>query len=380
VWFRRAIIDPLWLPLAAVLAALFLLVAAAGALAWPVSRRHRVPRLALFGLLYMVLNVGLLLGCTALWLRHPVAARRDDERWQAAHVGLLRRALGAIRSAATPLIGFTMLLEEPPGDGELSNGPVLVLARHAGPGDSFALVDLLMSRYHRRPRIVLKQSLQWDPGLDVLLNRLSSCFLPSRSGAGDDRSERMADLAVSLRGSDAMLVFPEGGNWTPRRYRRALARLRRQAHRQADRQVAADAAASPNVLPPRPAGVLACLAARPDLDVVVAAHTGLEDLVSPALVWRALPLAGRPMTVRWWRVAARTIPSQPEEQYQWLRVQWAIVDSWIDARKAHAAETDLPADPDLSAERDLPAERDLAAELDDAGTGPDDRDVGPVLS
>jgi hypothetical protein len=31
---------------------------------------------------------------------------------------------------------------------------------------------------------------------------------------------------------------------------------------------------NPHVLPPRPAGVLACLAARPDLDVVVVAHTG----------------------------------------------------------------------------------------------------------
>ena len=56
-----------------------------------------------------------------------------------------------------------MTVEEPPGPlgpAGLDGGPLLVLARHAGPGDSFALVDLLLSRYGRRPRIVLKEDLR----------------------------------------------------------------------------------------------------------------------------------------------------------------------------------------------------------------------------
>lgn len=332
---RRAVLGPTWPPVAAVLAALLLVVAALGGLAWPLARRARAARLALLAAVYLFVDVSLLVACTALWLRHPVAARRDDERWQQAHTGLLRWGLAALRSTATPLLGFRLRLEEPPGVVGLSDGPVLVLARHAGPGDSFALVELLLSRYHRRPRIVLKETLQWDPGLDVLLNRLSACFLPARGAAGEDLPGRLAGLARSLRGSDAMLVFPEGRNWTPRRHHRAIARLRHRAHRQA----AADAVDNPNVLPPRPAGVLACLTARPDLDVVIVAHTGLDDLVSPVMVWHALPLRDRPMTVRWWHEAARTVPADPARQYQWLRVQWAIVDSWIDARKA---QSDLP--------------------------------------
>jgi predicted acylesterase/phospholipase RssA len=55
--------------------------------------------------------------------------------------------------------------------------PVLVLARHGGPGDSFALVHLLLTRYHRGVRIVLKDILQIDPLIDLLLNRLGCCFL-----------------------------------------------------------------------------------------------------------------------------------------------------------------------------------------------------------
>jgi len=323
---RRAVLDPLWLPLAPVVAVVFLVTAAIGALAWPVTRRQRVSRLALLGALYVLLDAGMLVACTGLWLRHPIARARDDDRWQAAHLGVLRWTLRTLRSAATRLVGFTLEVEDPPGAARMEDRPVLVLARHAGPGDSFALVELLLSRYDRRPRIVLKEVLRWDPGLDIVLGRLSACFLPARSAGDDDLADRVAGLARGLRGRDALLLFPEGGNWTPRRHLRALGRLLRRA----DWPVTADAVRNRYVLPPRPAGVLACLAARPDLDVAVVAHTGLDDLVTPALLWQALPLAGRPMTVRWWYEPASTVPSDADGQYRWLRDQWGLVDSWIE--------------------------------------------------
>jgi 1-acyl-sn-glycerol-3-phosphate acyltransferase len=344
---RRWLRDPLWPLIAAVLAAVFLVVAVAGGLAWPVTRRARAGRFALLAAFYLVLDAGLLVGCAALWAAHPVAGRRDGEQWQQAHTALLRGVLGRLRRAAGPLLGFRVLLEEPPVAGWLDSGPLLLLARHAGPGDSFTLVDLLLSRYHRTPRIVLKQSLQWDPGLDVILNRLGACFLPPAGGHAA-LTARLADLARDLRSGDAMLIFPEGRNWTPRRYQGAMARLRRRAYgpgaasRRAavDRQAAADAEQNPNVLPPQPGGVLAVLAARPDLSIVVIAHTGLDDLVTPGQVWRALPLYDRPMTIRWWYVPPGSVPSDPAGQYQWLRVQWALVDSWIGARKAQSGLAD----------------------------------------
>jgi hypothetical protein len=66
----------------------------------------------------------------------------------------------------------------------------------------------------------------------------------------------------------------------------------------------------------------------------VVAHTGLEDLVSAADVWRALPVTGRPMVMRWWQLPAADLPVDPDTRADWLDVQWAVVDSWIDARKA----------------------------------------------
>jgi 1-acyl-sn-glycerol-3-phosphate acyltransferase len=325
---RRLVVDPLWVPVAAGLAGLFLVVACVSVIVAPLAPRRRVARLALFGALYVLVDAFLLVCSACLWLAHPVPARRG-ERWVDAHAVLLRRALTLLVAAARPLFGFRVNVEELPAPESLAGRPALVLARHGGPGDSFAIVELLLSRLHRRPVIVLKDVLQWDPGLDVVLNRMAACFLSSR-GAGRDLPGRIAAAARGLGQRDAMLLFPEGGNWTPSRHRNALARLWARGRRAA----AAKAAANRHVLPPQPAGVLACLGARPDLEVVVVAHTGLEDLVSAADVWRALPVTGRPMIMRWWQLPAADLPLDPNTRADWLDVQWAVVDSWIDARKA----------------------------------------------
>jgi 1-acyl-sn-glycerol-3-phosphate acyltransferase len=352
---RRAVLDPLWLPAAAVFMALLALVTVIAAAAWPLTRRRRVLRVTLFAMLYLFADAGLVLGAAVLWVRWPVPARRDLERWNRTHARMLRWALSLLLAAAGPLFGFRVDLEEPPDADRLRDRALLVLARHGGPGDSFTLVELLLTRYRRQPRIVVKQALQWDPGLDLMLTRLRSCFIPSRSGAGEDLPARVADAARSLTGSDALLIFPEGGNWTPRRHRRAIARLRRSGHYGA----AADAGRNPHVLPPRPAGVLACLDARPDLDVVVVAHTGLEDLVSPAQIWRAIPLVSRPMTVRWWHEPAAALPASAEDRLQWLQVQWTILDSWIGARKAQACQPPEDQEPQI-----LPAENVIEPSAD----------------
>jgi 1-acyl-sn-glycerol-3-phosphate acyltransferase len=364
VLVRRLVIDPLWIPVAAAGVLLFLLAAWVAAAMAPMSLRRRLPRLAVFGALYLAVDAGLLICCAGLWVRHPLPARRDELCWSHAHEALLRKALSLLVAAARPLLGFTIELEEPPDAHRITGKPLLVLARHGGPGDSFALVELLMSRYRRRPAIVLKDTLRWDPGLDVLLSRLPSCFVgrgEGRTRPGRSAQARIAELARNMRADDAILLFPEGGNWTPHRHRAAIARLRRAGRRKA----AAEAAGNPNVLPPQPAGLLACLRERPDLDVAVVAHTGLDELVSPALMWRALPVSDQPMTVRWWREEASNLPASDNGRCEWLRIQWAIVDAWIDARKAAqahvvAGQLVLPAAQQRTLAGGLPAAEPLA--------------------
>ena len=324
-WLRRGLLDPLWLPVVIALEGLLVATIVVCALVRPLTPRARVLRLAAFGATYLALDAGLLLGSLGLWLRHPTR-NRDVEAWTTAHCRLLTRALDRLARTAGATLGYQVEVEAegvpPTGD-----RPLIVLARHAGPGDSFTLVQLLLTSLHRRPRVVLKAALQWDPGLDVVLNRLAGCFIASQTGAGDDRTAALEEHARTLKTRDALLLFPEGANWTPRQHRRAVTRLLRAGRRRAAHR----AEQQPRVLPPRPAGTTTCLSARPDADVLLVAHTGLDTLTSSRAIWQALPLFDRPMRIRFRWYAAADVPREPEAAQQWLEAQWSAMHAWITA-------------------------------------------------
>ena len=66
------------------------------------------------------------------------------------------------------------------------------------------------------------------------------------------------------------------------------------------------------------------------------------------------------MVVRWWHFPAASRPAGQDRVRDWLDMQWTIVDSWIDARKARPAGRPA-AEPDRSVKPDPPAEPDPAA-------------------
>jgi 1-acyl-sn-glycerol-3-phosphate acyltransferase len=314
-----------------VLAIASALVSVFGLLAAPLTSRRRALRLAAFALAYCTMELAVMTASGVLWLRRaglrPFRPQSQDE-WIAANQSLLIWALELVLGAARRCFGFQVVVVDPSDPTTLNKtDPVLVLARHGGPGDSFALVHLLLTRYRRRVRIVLKDILQLDPTLDLLLNRLGCCFLPAPSGDVTDVTASLGALACDLGAGDALLLFPEGGNWTPDRRRRAIRRLRRDHRTEAARA----AALMTNVLPPRPGGVLACLAAHPGLDVVMVAHAGLDRVVRVGQAWNQLPLR-TPMTVRAWRAAE--VPEGEDQQLAWLTLEWAVVDEWVDACRA----------------------------------------------
>ena len=192
---------------------------------------------------------------------------------------------------------------------------MIVLSRHAGPGDSFLLVHHLLSRYRRKPRIVMKAALQFDPSLDVVINRLPNAFVPARRGAGNRVIKEIERLAAGLGPTGALVIFPEGGNFTPRRRVRAIRLLE-------ERRLAKEAArarAMEHLLPPKPGGALAAIEAAPAADVIFVAHTGLEHVVTVGDVWRALPME-QVLKARWWRVPAAEVPTDREAQVDWLYV------------------------------------------------------------
>ncbi|HWH28514.1 MAG TPA: 1-acyl-sn-glycerol-3-phosphate acyltransferase [Mycobacteriales bacterium] len=333
-WLRRPfmIAVVLGLSLLLTLAPVLLLV---GALASPLlPGRWRPLRLLAFLLVYLALELVALVVAFALWYLSGFGWQLRSPSYQAMHYWVLRRVLHAVVLAArwlfrlrirTDGLGWSPLDDGVPG----SENAMLVLSRHAGPGDSFLLVETLMNRDHlRRPRIVLKSTLQLDPVVDIYLNRLPSAFVtPGRSGP-----EAVGGLARGLGTEDALLIFPEGGNFTAGRRRKAIASLR-------GKGLATEADAAErmqHLLPPRPGGVVAALAAAPHADVVFVAHTGLEHLSTAADLWRGLPMDSD-VLMRWDFVAADDVPAGEAAQRQWLFDRWAEMDRWVEENRRRPA-------------------------------------------
>jgi 1-acyl-sn-glycerol-3-phosphate acyltransferase len=328
----RRILLPVSALLLIVVGTFLSLLSLVGILAAPLTPRRRALRLSAFALSYCAIEIATMAAAGLVWLRRviPGFGLTSQEEWIVANERLLIWALGKVLSAGRRWLGFTVVVADSSDTTALAGSdPVLVLARHGGPGDSFALVHLLLTRYHRRVHIILKDTLQLDPLIDLLLNRLGCCFLPSGSGDRPELTEQLGDMALALGTREVLLLFPEGANWTPHRRRRAIDRLRRDKKLEAARV----AELMDNVLPPRPAGVLACLDARPDLLVVVVAHAGLDKVISAREAWNLLPVK-TPMHVRAWPTA--DVPQDREARLPWLTLEWAVVDEWIDAYHAGA--------------------------------------------
>lgn len=214
---------------------------------------------------------------------------------------------------------------------ERVDGPVVTFARHAGPGDSFLLARVVIRDYHRQLRMLGTTKLLWDPFIDHLLRRMPYYFCDQNPRDATSHLASISDMCTTMDDDSVLIIFPEGENWTPRRWDAAIDRLeQRGQHDRAER-----AAAMKNVLAPRTAGAIAALSARHDMSVVFVAHVGLEDLISLGEIWRKVPLRRR-VTGTYWSVAPDQIPDDPAEISNWMFDQWEAVDRWIADHRAEA--------------------------------------------
>jgi 1-acyl-sn-glycerol-3-phosphate acyltransferase len=340
---RRFALVPLVVVITACLVALTPLVALASLASALVRRwtghghRSRPLRVAWLALTWSVGEMAALTVLLCLWIVSGFGGRLDTEPYRTRHYAVMERFLNQIYRAAERACGLDVEVAGPPDEALTDDRPVIVLSRHAGPGDSLLVVHHLLTVCGRQPRVVMKATLQLDPSLDIVANRVPNAFLRRRSpgpqgaarAGGRHQNEQIRQirrLAAGLSGRDALLLFPEGGNWTPQRWRRGIARLRRGGHADlADR-----AAAMPNLLPPRTGGAFAAIGACPSADVIFVAHTGLDKLVSVRDVWQSLR-TDVTVRARWWRVPAAELPrgADREAQAGWLFDWWERLDRWI---------------------------------------------------
>jgi len=300
---------------------------AAAALSSALPGRWRALRVLWIAILYATIDSLMLVVMFGYWLASGFGRYLRTPYWQGLHYDLVQGVLWVLFREASRVLRVDITTEGPTPDAHPGK-PLLVCSRHAGPGDSFSLIHALMYWYDREPRVVLKDTLQWDPAIDVLLHRIPARFISPNPVEGEDLESQIKVLATDLDENDAFVIFPEGGNFTEKRRDRAIARLRRlgleRMARRAERMT--------NVLAPRPGGFLAALDAAPAADVVLVAHTGLDHLLTVGDVWREVPM-DRQIVMRWWRVSRADIPPDREGRIDWLFAWWERIDGWIDENR-----------------------------------------------
>jgi 1-acyl-sn-glycerol-3-phosphate acyltransferase len=326
-WVRRVVLAPGMVAAAvAVLTTLPVGAFVLFALSPLLPGRWRALRVGWLVTAHLVLEAVLLCVMFALWVASGFGYAIRRPWFERAHYVLMMFYLRAIFAEARRVLHVTVDVEGPAPQ-SYTGRPLVVFCRHAGPGDSFLLAHALVNWYRREPRIVLKDTLQWDPMIDVVLNRLPSRFVSTAAGrrrpAGEIERE-IGALATGLDDNDALVIFPEGGNFTAHRRARAIARLR-------EKGLLAEAEKAERlryVLPPRPGGVLAALENAVDADVVWVAHTGTDTLFTVTDVWRALPMDRR-IKMRWWQAPRQEVPAGDADRLAWVDAWWSRIDDWI---------------------------------------------------
>lgn len=330
---RRPVTVTVWLVVSAVGLILSPVLLGLAALIGALTRQPQPMIVARLAVAYFAHELAGLVACGALWLLAG-AGRAIEAPWsQRLHWRLVRWYMGGLAAAGRSALGIDTVSEaSPEATGALeSDEPLIVLSRHAGPGDTIFICDELLSRFRRRPSVVFKETIAIDPCVDLLAYRLPHAMLDT-----SDREEceaRIERVTERLGPRGTLLLFPEGGNFTAERRRRALRRLWRKGRRRSARR----AEQMTYVLPPQPTGALAALRARPDADVVFSAHTGLGLAAYPRQLWREMPI-GQTLHTKMWLVRRDEVPADEEEQVEWLYDWWKRIDEWIAAQQPGGGE------------------------------------------
>jgi 1-acyl-sn-glycerol-3-phosphate acyltransferase len=294
-------------------------ILAPAAIAWDLARlRRRLPTLRLYAfvLQYLVNDTIEILAAPFLWIAAGFGTRLSSPKSLQRHEQLQTWSVETLTRRAEKLLRLTVTIDET-SLAAAAPGPVIVLSRHVSIFDS-SLPGILCARAGLRPSGVIMAELLADPGFDLIYGRLGSVFIPR-----DDGTAARAAISAMTAGADeqsAFIIYPEGRLFGPARLERIMERMRTDDPLRASRL-----ADLTHLLPPRPGGVLALLAALPEADVVLVDHEGLDAVPRLKHLATRIP-ADAEITVSATRIPRGEIPINPAEQVLWLDQLWLALE------------------------------------------------------
>lgn len=321
-WSRRAVsfslvfltfilllvLFPIWLPAA-------LIFDAFRGTSWSTTRGF------LFVAHYVLCQIGGMFFCIVIWLFSGAWAGLGRQRmidWMWWLEFTWAKAFG------TGTILIWRIRPKIESNYEFGDRPVILFVRHASIADTFIPLLYVCAPFNLRLRYVMKRELEWDPCIDVAINRLPSLFV--RRGSKDSEKEIRAigKLVEDVGPREGIIMFPEGTRFSEKKRARIIEKLEASGQT----EILAWAKEYQHVLPPRMGGPLALLNSNPGADAVFCAHTGLEKSASFRESFKG-GLVGSVVHIRFWGVPFEEIPDGDKARQTWLLGEWKKVDDYI---------------------------------------------------
>lgn len=314
-WLRRPVMATGVVVLALVLTASVVLWAPILVAVDLIRRRWRLPlvRFVAFGALWAWLETSGLVVAGLLFLSGQSKNLSANYRLQAWWTRNVVRALRWTVGVQIEVEGFT----------ELGPGPFIALCRHASLADSVMSAWVLADHAHLKPRYVLKKELKMDPCLDVVGHRLPNYFIDRTSANIASELQGIEQMAAGLATDEVAVIFPEGSRANPKKRERALAKLETRSPERANQLRKLQ-----HLLPPKPAGASALLAAVPHANVITMWHSGFDGLDTFKGIVHHLARRAIRVHVKITEHHRSTVASG-EAFVGWLDAQWLAMDEAV---------------------------------------------------
>ena len=333
-WVRRTLTTTIWFVLAVVLTCLLPVIIPLTALYDLVTRNQlSTSRTVLFFTYFFVLeSVGVTI---AFWLWIRYKAGMSDEDYQRVNRKLQRwwaRGLfwgtSRIFSVSVDIDGLEEL-EDP--------SPSVVFSRHASTLDT--MLPIAVVRQLKYFRFVIKSELLTDPTLDYCAQRFPNVFVKRGSEDPEFEVQKILALGKDMEPNDAVVVYPEGTRFTPKKRNRLLEKF------EDDEEMLHIATTLENTLPPLREGGVKLIKSTPEADVVFIAHRGIDGAGAMSDLIKGR-LTGRHLGIYIWRIPAEEVPRDKEAIRQFLFEQWQEIDAYIGALESDRAQQAVPATAD----------------------------------
>jgi len=211
-------------------------------------------------------------------------------------------------------------------DYKFSERPVILFVRHASIVDTLLPVLYVCAPFNMKLRYVMKRELEWDPCLDLAVNRMPHLFVQRGSSDTWKQVRAIGKLVEDVGPREGVIMFPEGTRYSDEKRSRILKKLKDTGQE----ELFEWATKYKHVLPPRMGGPLALLENNPGADVVFCAHTGLEKAASFRESFNG-GFVGAVVRMRFWGVTFEALPKTEEARREWLLEEWGKVDEFIQA-------------------------------------------------